>query len=176
MTARCTPLMPTTGAIKMANAKTGGVVFSSPAISQCEEVFFGSWDDHVYAVDADTGREIWRCRTGDWVVSSPLRRRRNRVRRLSGRTPLRPGRSEDGQVRLATSQTGDRVESSPTVDDGVVYFGSFDNHLYAADAATGDLLWRYATGGSVSSSPRVADGVVYVGSADGQVYALRASV
>ena len=43
------------------------------------------------------------------------------------------------------------------------------------DAATGKVLWRYATGGRVRSSPTVADGVVYVGSFDGHLYALDAA-
>ena len=63
------------------------------------------------------------------------------------------------------------------VTDGEVYFGSTDGHLYAVDAATGKLLWRYETGGGGYSSPTVADGVVYVGSSsiDGHPYALDAA-
>ena len=71
------------------------------------------------------------------------------------------------------SPTGDRVESSPAIAEGVVYFGSFDHSLYAASASTGELLWQYATEGPVSSSPMVAGGVVYVGSTDGSLYAIR---
>jgi outer membrane protein assembly factor BamB len=50
-----------------------------------------------------------------------------------------------------------------------------DNHVYALDASSGELRWRYLTGGRVTSSPAVADGVVYVGSHDNYVYALDAS-
>lgn len=39
------------------------------------------------------------------------------------------------------------MHSSPTVLDGVVYVGSEDGNVYAADAATGDMIWRYETGG-----------------------------
>ena len=47
-------------------------------------------------------------------------------------------------------------------------------NLYALDASTGALLWKYATGDGTYSSPAVANGVVYVGSDDGNVYALNA--
>ncbi len=69
-------------------------------------------------------------------------------------------------------QTGSSVRSSPAVADGVVYVGSWDNHVYALDASSGDLLWSYQTGSTVYSSPAVAGGVVYVGSVDHHVYAI----
>jgi len=67
------------------------------------------------------------------------------------------------------------IESSPAVVNGVVYFGSDDNRVYALDISTGSLLWRYTTGYIVGSSPAVVNGVVYVGSGDGNFYALNAS-
>jgi outer membrane protein assembly factor BamB len=66
------------------------------------------------------------------------------------------------------------VLSSPAIVNGVVYFGSNDNNVYALDASTGAKLWNYATGETVNSSPAVANGVVYVGSDDANVYALNA--
>ena len=62
--------------------------------------------------------------------------------------------------------------SSPAVVDGVIHVGSWDNYVYALDAASGELRWRYETGDSVFSSPAVVDGVVYVGSWDNYVYAV----
>ena len=56
------------------------------------------------------------------------------------------------------------VQSSPAVVNGVIYFGSHDNNVYALNASTGALLWSFTTGGPVDSSPAVVNGVVYVGS------------
>jgi len=53
-----------------------------------------------------------------------------------------------------------------------VYIGSYDNNVYALNAATGTKLWNYTTGGGFSS-PAVANGVVYVGGS--KVYALNAA-
>ena len=36
--------------------------------------------------------------------------------------------------------------SSPAVVDGVVYVGSYDFYVYALDAGSGKLRWRYETG------------------------------
>ncbi len=54
-----------------------------------------------------------------------------------------------------------------TVANGVVYASSMaktGNEMYALDAATGAILWRFAAGSSVNSGPAVADGTVYWGS------------
>jgi FOG: WD40-like repeat len=52
------------------------------------------------------------------------------------------------------------------VADGAVYFGSGDGNLYALDAATGDLRWKFKTGDVVHASPAFVNGVVFVGSWD----------
>jgi polyvinyl alcohol dehydrogenase (cytochrome) len=37
------------------------------------------------------------------------------------------------------------------------------NQMYALDASTGAVLWRFAAGSSVNSGPAVVDGTVYWG-------------
>jgi outer membrane protein assembly factor BamB len=64
------------------------------------------------------------------------------------------------------------VKSSPAVAGNVVYFGSFDSHLYAVETETGREMWRFKTGFRVFSSPVAVDGVIYFGSDDGHLYAL----
>jgi PQQ-like domain len=67
------------------------------------------------------------------------------------------------------------IDSSPAVVNGVVYVGSYDKNLYALNATTGTLLWKYTTGSYIElSSPAVANGVVYFGSSDNNLYALNA--
>ncbi len=53
-----------------------------------------------------------------------------------------------------------------------MYVGSDDDYLYALDASSGELRWRYQAGSDVRSSPAVAGGVVYVGSHDDYLYAI----
>jgi outer membrane protein assembly factor BamB/ABC-type transport system substrate-binding protein len=76
---------------------------------------------------------------------------------------------------LWTYTTGGAVYSSPAVVSGVVFVGSWDDKVYALNAATGALVWNYTTGGGVYSSPAVVGGIVYVGSVDDNVYALNAA-
>lgn len=72
-----------------------------------------------------------------------------------------------------TFETGDKVQSSPSVANGAVYFGSWDGNLYAVDAASGELLWKQPLGGRIISSPWPGDGAIYVGCDNGSVYALK---
>ena len=51
--------------------------------------------------------------------------------------------------------------------NGVVYGGSMattGNNMYALDAATGKILWSFASGGSVAGGAAIAGGSVYWGS------------
>ncbi len=73
--------------------------------------------------------------------------------------------------------TGGGIDSSPAVDNGIVYVGSDDGRLHAYNVSTGTSLWAPTaggTGGQIRSSPAVANGVVYVGSDDGKLYAFKA--
>ena len=65
--------------------------------------------------------------------------------------------------------------SSPVVAGGTVFFGSGDGHLYALDAASGELRWKFKTGDVVHASPAYAAGTVYFGSWDSYFYAVDAA-
>jgi len=59
-----------------------------------------------------------------------------------------------------------------TVANGVVFAGSMAagenaDTMFAIDAASGEILWRFASGGSVNGGAAVVDGVVYWGSGYG---------
>jgi outer membrane protein assembly factor BamB len=66
------------------------------------------------------------------------------------------------------------VTTSAAVVGDIVYEASHNAFLYALDAYSGTLYWRFNLGGIAAlSSPAVVDGVVYIGSERG-VYALNA--
>jgi len=153
---------------------------SSPAVAN-GVVTFGSRDGHQYAVDAETGRRLWRfghpvdfvpgSPDVGWVESSPA---------ISGDTTYVG--SSDGRfvnaVDLATGKerwrfpTPSRVLSSVAVAGPTVVFGGSDGSVYAVDAVTGLEVWRFPTRDGVHSSPVAWNGMVFVGSDDGTLYAL----
>ncbi|MEO8663160.1 MAG: PQQ-binding-like beta-propeller repeat protein, partial [Bryobacteraceae bacterium] len=68
--------------------------------------------------------------------------------------------------------TGDRVVSSAVAHEGILFFGSDDNNIYAVNAASGQQIWKFATGGPVPATPAVDGGLVYAPSYDGKFYAV----
>lgn len=75
--------------------------------------------------------------------------------------------------------TGEDYErGKPAIDPmGLrVFVGSADHGLYAVDARSGEVLWRFETTGPVQGEPLfdAADDAVYFGSGDGALYKLRA--
>ena len=66
------------------------------------------------------------------------------------------------------------MRSSPTVAAGILYVGSDDNHLYALDAGTSELRWKFDTGDPVQYQPTVNEGIVYVNARVGDEHKLHA--
>jgi outer membrane protein assembly factor BamB len=70
--------------------------------------------------------------------------------------------------------TGDKIWSTPVINQGTVYFGSHDKKVYAIDLVTGEKKWEKETGGAVVARPLVSSGMVIVGSFDRKLYAWNA--
>lgn len=129
---------------------------SSPAVSQ-GLVYFGGYDGNFYAVDAISGQLKWKFQTGG--------ERRFEAKHIHGSQPMAEVMPDPFDVYL----------SSPTVWSGVVYFGSGDGNVYALDARSGGLKWKFQTGDVVHASPVIGDGTLFVGSWDSYFYALDAT-
>jgi len=64
------------------------------------------------------------------------------------------------------------VSSSPALaDDGTIYIGSWDGHLYAINP-DGTERWAFASGQMRSSPAVAADGTIYAASDNGSLYAV----
>lgn len=88
--------------------------------------------------------------------------------RMSG--PQAPVANTGGVKPLWTFQCEDDVRGTPSIAQGILYVGSYDNNLYALNAADGKFQWKYPTEGGVVSRPVVADGNVYFGSEDKRLH------
>lgn len=130
-------------------------IASSAAVSG-GMVYFGSYDGNFYALDVGDGHVRWQFKTGG--------ERRFAGAHLHGSQPATETMPDPFDCYL----------SSPVVEIGAVYFGSGDGNVYALDAATGALKWKFKTGDVVHASPAIADGVLFVGSWDSYFYAIDA--
>ncbi len=149
----------------------GGTVWS--IVPTAEALYVGSTDGHLYAVDPDNGEELWRFQTGDELeTAAAIGDDRVFVggRRARALAALDP---DDGSEvwRLA----GSPFTTPPVVAEGLVFLGGGDDNLYAVDAASGAIRWRFAAGnGSTGQGPAVVDGVVYLPADEVGIYALDA--
>jgi outer membrane protein assembly factor BamB/tRNA A-37 threonylcarbamoyl transferase component Bud32 len=146
-------------------------VTSSPYLDQTEGILFvGSMDWNVYALDARSGWQVWRQRTGGPIISSPTLAK-GMVFIGSADKHMYALDARNGR-EIWKYETEGQVTSSPAYANGAVYFGSIDHYLYSLDAETGELRWRFKTDGPVPSSPVVEGDIVYIGSTDRYVYAV----
>lgn len=75
---------------------------------------------------------------------------------------------------LWSFKTEDEIRGTPAISQGVLYVGSYDNNLYALNAADGKFQWKYPTEGGVVSRPVVLDGNIYFGSEDKRLHVVSA--
>jgi outer membrane protein assembly factor BamB len=175
---------------------TGGQVFSSPVLSG-GTLYVGSSDHFMYALDAANGAAKWKFKTESRITSSPAvlggvvffeSYDENFYAVNAADGTLKWKFATGGERRFAAKHIHgslpaaetmpdpfDFYLSSPAVWNGAVYFGSGDTNIYALDAASGKLKWKFKTGDVVHASPAIADGVLYVGSWDSYFYALDAA-
>lgn len=119
--------------------------------------------DTISGNEYSTVNQIWAMSTTDW----PMYRR----------DPAHSAAGQSGPTSLTlrwSFKTGGSVVSSPSIANGIAYFGSQDKYIYAVDAQVGSLIWKFGTQARVSSSPAVFNGKVYTGTDDGYIYCLDA--
>ncbi|HNS59747.1 MAG TPA: serine/threonine-protein kinase [Anaerolineales bacterium] len=68
----------------------------------------------------------------------------------------------------------DEVRGTPTIHQGALYIGSYDNNLYALNAADGKFQWKYPADGGIVSRPALYDGNIYFGSEDKRLHVVSA--
>jgi outer membrane protein assembly factor BamB len=176
--------------------QTRGQVMSSPAVT-ADTVYVGSSDHFLYALDRNSGGQRWKFKTESRITSSPAVS--NGVVYLgsfdgnfyavdAANGALKWKFAVPGERRFTATHLHGTVPaaetmpdpfdfflSSPVVWNGAVYFGSGDTSVYALDAASGQLKWKFKTGDVVHASPAISGGTLFVGSWDSYFYALDAA-
>jgi len=128
-------------------------------------VYFGSNSGSMYAVNARTGRLVWR--SGSYS-------RFGRREQFYATPAVAYGRvyagNTDGTVYafgartghlLWASHVGTYVYTAPAIWNRKVYVGTYDGHFVALNAATGGTVWRHEAPAAIHGAPTVLSGVVY---------------
>lgn len=153
----------------------GGGVANSPAVVD-GKVYFGSWSNKFYSLNAENGGMIWRKEVVDGVhTSSPLVADNKVYFGTEGynNTEFYSLDLENGDI-IWTKRFNMSANSSPAFYNGKVYFGSEDDNIYSVDAKTGITMWARNIGHVYTASPTIVDNTVYIGSWGENIYALGA--
>lgn len=132
-----------------------GGIGSTPAVAN-GKLYALSRDGCLTALDAASGKALWRFRTGGEARFGV------------------PGGYGMPKTDGITPDPWDFWLSSPLVQDGRVYFGSSDHHVYALDAVTGKEVWRFEADDSIHTAPALSNGRLFIATWGTKLYALDA--
>ncbi len=119
--------------------------------------------DTISGAEYSTANQVWAIGTTAWSMWR--------------HDPAHSANGQSGPTNLVLRwkfATGGSVVSSPSIANGVAYFGSFDKNIYAVNAQDGNFIWKFQTQERILSSPAVVHGKVYTGADDGYIYCLNA--
>ncbi len=148
----------------------GGSINNGPTLVD-GILYFGAMDSYVYVVDALTGKEIWKFKTGDGVCESTPAVVDNVLYIGSFDHNIYSLDAKTGEFKWAF-RTGGKIDASPVVSESIVYVGSRDSNVYAIDSKTGKEVWRFKTGDEIASAPTVYGNMIFNGSFDKNFYCL----
>ncbi|MGH7358654.1 MAG: PQQ-binding-like beta-propeller repeat protein [Candidatus Rokuibacteriota bacterium] len=163
--------------------RSAGSLMEFPPVVGYGRLYVGTITGRFIAVDAETGRVDWERRFGRCTAAAPVIGDGVVYQPLMDPTPCREREEDDpGFLMAMDADTGEIlwrfragvIESSPLLVDGVLYFGSWDQKVYALDAKTKRVLWTFETDDQVKGGPAYRNGTIFIGSYDGNVYALNA--
>jgi outer membrane protein assembly factor BamB len=144
-----------------------------PPIYVGGKLYFVNNNGFAHALDADTGKILWKRRIGRLNASSPAY--------YKGRLYI--VNLEPGHILKLDAKTGKtiwkrdlpgRAESSPVVIDRTVYFGVENGELFAMSTGKGQVRWSTPLGGAIKAAPAYHGGKLFVGDYGGYMNAVDA--
>ena len=153
---------------------TSGPVYSSPAVVN-GVVYLASRDGQVYAINEQTGVQVWRTNnvfnSPSFPITSSLLVANGRI--FFGNWCFAPRCSPVGYLEALDASTGNilwlnatgtSVISTPSIDNGRVFFGEDDGTVLAVNETNGHRIWGTNVASPVRNAPTIAYGRVYIGS------------
>jgi outer membrane protein assembly factor BamB len=143
----------------------------------CECIYLSTMDHSVYAVDAQSGTQLWRSpQLEGAVVGSPAYGENGELYVGTFGGKLFALNSADGSVLWEfPTADGGWIWSGPTFSEGVLYFGDLSGYFYAVDANNGAEMWRLPPeqlDGEIVGSPLVIEDSIYVTTEQGILFKL----
>ena len=144
-------------------------IIAAPTVAD-DKLYVATADNFLFALDAETGAELWSFEAGHSFWAQPLvvdgvlyqSSMDHEVYALD---------SSNGEIRWQSTMNG-AVPSTPAYVDGTLYVGTFGGVLHALDAATGAERWAFEAEDWIWSTPSVVDDMILFADGSGNVYAV----
>lgn len=133
-------------------------------------LFFGSYDHHLYTVNAQSGELVWKYATDGPIVCRPMIIEGN-VIVGSADCRLHAVNERTGKIYWSYYTQG-AIWSSPAFAAGHVFFGSDDFHLHAVNLSTSNASWKMDAGAQIRSTPYIHEDGIYFGNEYGDFFCL----
>lgn len=163
-----------------------GAINSIPILKD-SVIYIGSMDSSFYAINKNTGEEIWHFKSDFPISSQPSLIENNLL--FQAACKLYSLNAQTGQMQWSYVAREEDPESGqptmydhsfPVVYNGLVYFGDDWGNINGVDLTSGDLKFRYTStieyveedDWYIRSTPVIKDDIIYFGDHGAHVYAI----
>jgi outer membrane protein assembly factor BamB len=148
--------------------------YSEPLIHH-DNVYIGSGDGRMYALNASTGSTVWIFQAGDIIHTNPVIAK-ERIIFGSSDGNLYALNYQNGQLLWKFKSVGHKnfprgeMQGSPVVSGNLVFIGSRDYNLYAIDVRSGYAHWNRQFPLGWATALTATDSVLYTGTSDDKLF------
>jgi outer membrane protein assembly factor BamB len=143
-------------------------IWGSP-VTDGTNIYFGTLGQKVYAVDAQTGIQVWMKKVSGAVLGSPVLGSDNSLYVGSYNGTVYSLNTADGATRWSVAASS-WIWSGPALDGTTLYYGDGKGSFYAHPVNGTGQPWTQQLSGAIVGTPVVSSDTIVVGTESGNVY------
>jgi len=145
------------------NAEHG--IWSAPLVT-ADVLYVTSLDHHIYALETESGREIWATELPGAMAGTPLLSDDGATLFVGNFDHSLYALDADSGRQRWQVEAENWIWGQPALAGGKLFFGDLDGHLYAVEPDTGNVLWQQQVADAIRGGPvfDAASGHLYVAS------------
>jgi outer membrane protein assembly factor BamB len=127
-------------------------LWATPLVT-AEAIYITSLDHHIYALETETGRELWATKLSGAMAATPVLAPDQRTLFVGNFDyDLYALDASSGDIRW-TVDAENWVWGRPALAGDKLFFGDLAGYLYAVDLSSGQVLWRAKVADAIRAAP-----------------------
>jgi outer membrane protein assembly factor BamB len=143
-------------------------IWAAP-VTDGTNIYFGTLGRQVYAVNSETGKQVWVQRVNGAILGAAVLGSDNTLFVGTFGNDLYSISTQDGTI-LNHRSLSSWIWHGPVTDGKNVYVGDANGNFYAFSANGLDQLWKQQLNGAIFASPLVIDNTIVAATESGNVY------